>query len=42
MALEQLDLSGSREEIAAMLARVPGLTKNQVKLLVDVALSFTA
>jgi hypothetical protein len=42
VALEQLDLSGSREEIAAMLARVPGLTKNQVKLLVDVALSFTA
>ncbi|KAL7542487.1 hypothetical protein ACHAXR_011815 [Thalassiosira sp. AJA248-18] len=38
-ALEQLDLSGSREEIAAMLCRVPGLTKNQVNLLVDVASS---
>lgn len=39
IALEQLDLSGSREELAAMLGRVPGLTKNQVNLLVDVASS---
>jgi len=39
VALEQLDLSGSKEQIAAMLGRVPGLTRNQVNLLVDVASS---
>jgi hypothetical protein len=38
-ALENLDLSGSKEEIAATLSKVPGLTRNQVKLLVDVATS---
>ena len=38
-ALENLDLSGTKEEIAATLSRVPGLTKNQVNLLVDVAAS---
>ncbi|KAL7554675.1 hypothetical protein ACHAWF_018217 [Thalassiosira exigua] len=41
LALERLDLGGSREEITAMLSRVPGLTENQVKLLVDVASSIT-
>ena len=38
-ALENLDLSGTKEEIASTLSRVPGLTKNQVNLLVDVAAS---
>ncbi|KAL9189103.1 hypothetical protein ACHAXT_011593 [Thalassiosira profunda] len=42
MALEELDLGGTREEIAAMLGRVPGLTRNQVNLLVDVASSLVA
>ena len=37
--LENLDLSGTKEEIASTLSRVPGLTKNQVNLLVDVAAS---
>ncbi|KAL3816818.1 hypothetical protein ACHAXA_008681 [Cyclostephanos tholiformis] len=37
--LESLDLSGNRDQIADMLGKVPGLTKNQVNLLVDVALS---
>ena len=41
-ALENLDLSGTKEEIAATLSRVPGLTKNQVNLLVDVAASLSA
>jgi len=41
LALEQLDLSGSKEDISAMLKRVPGLTNNQVNLLVDVASSLT-
>ena len=41
-ALESLDLGGSKEEIAATLSRVPGLTKNQVNLLVDVASSLAA
>merc|ERR1719296_727678 len=41
-ALESLDLGGTREEIAVMLAKVPGLTMNQVNLLVDVASSLTA
>lgn len=41
-ALENLDLSGTKEEIAATLSRVPGLTKNQVNLLVDVATSLAA
>lgn len=41
LALEQLDLSGSKKEIATMLSRVPGLTNNQVNLLVDVASSLT-
>jgi len=40
-ALEQLDLSGSKDEIATMLRKVPGLTSNQVNLLVDVASSLT-
>jgi len=42
LALEQLDLSGSKDEIASMLGRVPGLTMNQVTLLVDVASSLAA
>mmetsp|Transcript_24764 Transcript_24764/g.40329 ORF Transcript_24764/g.40329 Transcript_24764/m.40329 type:complete len:179 (+) Transcript_24764:1-537(+) len=42
VALEQLDLSGSPDQIATMLGRVPGLTKNQVTLLVDVASSLAA
>jgi hypothetical protein len=37
--LEKLDLSGDRDQVADMLGKVPGLTKNQVNLLVDVALS---
>lgn len=41
LALERLDLSGSKEEIATMLRKVPGLTSNQVNLLVDVASSLT-
>ncbi|KAL7487493.1 hypothetical protein ACHAW6_013079 [Cyclotella cf. meneghiniana] len=41
LALENLDLSGSKEEIAATLSKVPGLTRNQVNLLVDVASSLT-
>jgi myosin heavy subunit len=41
-ALENLDLSGTKEEIAATLSRVPGLTRNQVNLLVDVAASLAA
>ena len=40
--LESLDLSGDRDQIAEMLGRVPGLTKNQVNLLVDVASSLAA
>lgn len=39
LALESLDLGGTREQIADMLGKVPGLTKNQVTLLVDVASS---
>jgi hypothetical protein len=42
MMLESLDLSGDRDQIAEMLGRVPGLTKNQVNLLVDVASSLAA
>jgi len=42
LALESLDLGGSKEDIAAMLSKVPGLTKNQVNLLVDVASSLVA
>lgn len=38
-ALENLDLSGSNDEIKAMLEMVPGLTTHQVQLLVDVATS---
>ncbi|KAL7473748.1 hypothetical protein ACHAXS_014494 [Conticribra weissflogii] len=38
-ALESLDLTGGKEEIAATLSRIPGLTKKQVSLLVDVASS---
>jgi len=34
-----LDLSGNREQIMEMLSKIPGLTKTQVKLLVDVASS---
>jgi hypothetical protein len=41
LALENLDLSGSKEEIAATLSKVPGLTRNQINLLVDVASSLT-
>ncbi|KAL3801085.1 hypothetical protein HJC23_002378 [Cyclotella cryptica] len=41
LALENLDLSGTKEEIAATLSKVPGLTRNQVNLLVDVASSLT-
>lgn len=37
--LESLDLSGSKEQILEMLGKVPGLTKTQVNLLVDVACS---
>eukprot|EP00569_Conticribra_weissflogii_P000957 CAMPEP_0171354830 /NCGR_PEP_ID=MMETSP0878-20121228/44911_1 /TAXON_ID=67004 /ORGANISM="Thalassiosira weissflogii, Strain CCMP1336" /LENGTH=604 /DNA_ID=CAMNT_0011860817 /DNA_START=133 /DNA_END=1947 /DNA_ORIENTATION=+ len=38
-ALESLDLTGGKDEIAETLSRVPGLTKKQVSLLVDVASS---
>ena len=34
-----LDLSGNREQIMEMLSKIPGLTKTQVNLLVDVASS---
>lgn len=34
-----LDLSGNREQILEMLSKIPGLTKNQINLLVDVASS---
>ena len=39
LALENLDLSGDKDQIEAMLRKVPGLTRNQVQLLVDVATS---
>lgn len=42
LVLESLNLSGNRDQIAKMLGRVPGLTKNQVNLLVDVATSLAA
>lgn len=42
IALERLDLSGGSEELAKMLGRVPGLTKKQVALLVDVASTLSA
>ena len=42
LALESLDLGGTREEIIKSLAKVPGLTMNQVNLLVDVASSLMA
>jgi len=38
-ALEDLDLSGDRDQIAMKLSLIPGLTKNQISLLVDVASS---
>lgn len=38
-ALENLDLSGDKDEIESMLRKVSGLTRNQVQLLVDVASS---
>lgn len=41
LALERLDLSGGRAELAKMLGKVPGLTKKQVNLLVDVASSLS-
>jgi len=37
-----LDLSGNREQILEMLSKIPGLTKTQVNLLVDVASSLVA
>jgi CRISPR/Cas system CMR-associated protein Cmr5 small subunit len=37
--LESLDLSGNKEQILEMLGKIPGLTKTQVNLLVDVACS---
>lgn len=37
--LESLDLSGNKEQILEMLCKIPGLTKTQVNLLVDVACS---
>jgi hypothetical protein len=42
IALERLDLSGGRDELTRMLSKVPGLTKKQVTLLVDVASSLSA
>ena len=42
IALERLDLSGGRVELTKMLGKVPGLTKKQVNLLVDVASSLSA
>jgi hypothetical protein len=42
IALERLDLSGDREELTKMLGTVPGLTRKQVDLLVDVATSLSA
>lgn len=42
IALERLDLSGGREELTKMLGTVPGLTREQVNLLVDVASSLSA
>eukprot|EP00970_Alexandrium_tamarense_P007573 scaffold1429_cov196-Alexandrium_tamarense.AAC.4 len=41
-ALESLDLSGSKVDIERTLAKVPGLTRQQVTLLVDVASSLAA
>lgn len=42
LVLESLDLSGNKNEILEMLGKVPGLTKNQLHLLVDVAYSLVA
>lgn len=42
IALERLDLSGGRDELTKMLGKVPGLTKKQVTLLIDVASSLSA
>ncbi len=42
IALERLDLSGGRDELAKMLGKVPGLTKKQITLLIDVASSLSA
>ena len=38
-ALLNLDLSGSTQEVASSLRKVPGLTENQVTLLLQVASS---
>jgi len=40
--LENLDLGGTKEEIAMTLSKVPGLTKTQISVLVDVASSLAA